>query len=328
MASNKKLNLPVYTYEFMPAGDGQATLFQSEEEIKEADRELMKKKQEILQKYLDMIARGELIPKMDDKEFRCKTLYNQGGVMIFKIENIKDEEYPWDFGIAKHQIGPNCHVIVDNRKDMQHIAIERNRDAFSSPNVVKNILNATLKPLLKAEGLIFDINPQFQPKEFWDYIEAERMYGIKEIRFYFPYPNLPAVSDKYGDYMKQVGIDYKCMPGLILFAPDDLDMELSREDLVLNFWLGAASESGIPIAVKSKRKGARTHLVGRNSSITWGMDRNILEALDPRPNEAESLQTKLEFLEQDDKQRMEEKITEFVNNGRFMKDKPTGTDNM
>lgn len=319
MASNKKLNLPVYTYEFVPAEKAETTLFEKAEDIKAAQAELMKEKQTIFQKYLDMIASGELVPEMDGKQFRCKTLYNQGGVMIFKMENLKDEEYPWNFGIAKHQIGPNCHVIIDNRKDMQHIAIERKRDAFSSTNVVKNILSATLKPLLKKEGLILDINPQFQPKEFWDYIEAERMYGIKEIRFYFPYPNLPAISDKYGEYMKQVGLDYKCMPGLILFAPDDLDMELNKEDLALNFYLGAASESGIPIAVKSKRKGARVHMVGRNSSITWGMDKSTLDALDPRPDEAQTQQMQLEFMEQEAKQEMEEKIAEFVNNGRFIK---------
>lgn len=324
MASNKKLNLPVYTYEFMPSGDGGANLFEKEEDVKAARIALMERKQEIFQKYLDQIATGELVPSMDDKQFRCKVIYNQGGVMIFKMENLKDEEYPWNFGVAKHKIGPNCHVIIDNRKDMQHIAIERNREAFSSPNVVKNILNATFKPLLKNEGLVFEINPQFQPKEFWDYVEAERMYGIKEIRFYFPYPNLPEISDKYGEYMKKVGIDYKCMPGLILFAPDDLDMELSKEDVLLNFWLGAASESGIPIAIKSKRKGARTHLVGRNSSITWGMDRSTLEALDPKPDEAESKQMQLEFMGQEDKQKTEEKIAEFVNNGRFMNN--TGRD--
>lgn len=318
MASNKKLNLPVYTYEFVPAENAESTLFEKADDLKAVQAALMEKKQQILQKYLDMIADGTLIPKMDDKEFRCKTLYNMGGVMIFKMENLKDEEFPWNFGVARHQIGPNCHVIIDNRDDMQHIAIERKREAFSSPNVVKNILNATLKPLLKKEGLLFDINPQFQPKEFWEYIEAERMYGIKEIRFYFPYPNLPAISDKYGEYMKQVGLDYKCMPGLILYAPDDLDMELDQDDLMLNFYVHAASESGIPIAVQSKRKGARVHMVGKNSSITWGMAKSTLDALDPRPDEAESRQTQLEFMEQQDKQKMEENIAEFVNNGRFM----------
>ena len=112
---------------------------------------------------------------------------------------------------------------------------------------------------------------------------------------------IPQLSDEELDKVADTAIDYKCMPGLILFAPDDLDMELSKEDVLLNFWLGAASESGIPIAIKSKRKGARTHLVGRNSSITWGMDRSTLEALDPKPDEAESKQMQLEFMGQENK---------------------------
>jgi len=323
MASNQKLNLPVYTYEFVPLELDSPTLFEDRETIRKRIDDLKARKQDILQKYLDKIASGELIPKMGDKEYRCKTLYNQGGIMIFKIENIKDEQYDWDFGIAKHQIGPNCHVIVDNRKDMQHIAIERKPKAFSSPNVVKNILNETLKPLLKAEGLRFEINPQFHPKEFWDFIDANKEYGIKEVRFYFPYPNLPDVSDKYGEYMKSIGLDYHCMPGVILFAPDDLDMVLDKEDAILNFWLSAAGESGIPIAVQTKRKNSRVHLIGKNKCITWPLEKNVLEALDPTPNAAEQKQMQLEFMDADDKTRMQEKIAEFVNNGRFMK---TGTD--
>ena len=250
----------------MPVEKPQNTLFESKEDIEKRIEELKQHKQEIMQKYIDRIANGELVPKLGNKEFRCKTLYNSGGVTIFKMENIKDEAYDWNFGVERHKIGPNCHVIIDNRKDMQHIAIERKPKAFSSPNIVKNILSETLRPLIKQEGLLIEINPQFHPKDFWDFIDANREYGIKEIRFYFPYPNLPAISDKYGNAMKEIGIDYHCMPGLILFAPDDLDMVLDREDPGLNFWIEAAGESGIPVAIQTKKKGSRIHLVGKNNA--------------------------------------------------------------
>ena len=303
----------------MPVEKPQNTLFESKEDIEKRIEELKKHKQEIMQKYIDRIANGELVPKLGNKEFRCKTLYNSGGVTIFKMENIKDEAYDWNFGVERHKIGPNCHVIIDNRKDMQHIAIERKPKAFSSPNIVKNILSETLRPLIKQEGLLIEINPQFHPKDFWDFIDANREYGIKEIRFYFPYPNLPAISDKYGKTMKEIGIDYHCMPGLILFAPDDLDMVLDREDTVLNFWIEAAGESGIPVAIQTKKKGSRIHLVGKNKCVTWPLDKKVLDTLDPQPNKVQQQELKLEFLEDDEKARMQEKITEFVNNGRFIK---------
>ena len=171
---SQELQLPVYTYEFIPLEKPEGNLFQSREEIEKHIEDLKLHKQEILQKYIDRIVKGELVPRMGDKEYRCKTLFHEGGVTIFKMENIKDESYDWNFGVERHRIGPNCHVIIDNRKDMQHIAIERKIKAFSSTNVVKNILCETLKPLLRSEGLLLEINPQFHPKEFWDFIEANR----------------------------------------------------------------------------------------------------------------------------------------------------------
>ena len=313
---SQELQLPVYTYEFIPLEKPEGNLFQSKEEIEKHIEDLKLHKQEILQKYIDRIVKGELVPRMGDKEYRCKTLFHEGGVTIFKMENIKDESYDWNFGVERHRIGPNCHVIIDNRKDMQHIAIERKIKAFSSTNVVKNILCETLKPLLKSEGLLLEINPQFHPKEFWDFIEANRQYGIKEIRFYFPYPNLPAISDKYGEAMKRIGLDYHCMPGLILFAPDDLDMVLEHEDQVLNFWLEASSESGIPVTVQSKRLGSRMQLIGKNKCVTWPLDKKVLDMLDPQPEMAQQQQLLIDVLDTDEKALVREKITEFINNGR------------
>ena len=313
---SQELQLPVYTYEFIPLEKPEGNLFQSKEEIEKHIEDLKLHKQEILQKYIDRIVKGELVPRMGDKEYRCKTLFHEGGVTIFKMENIKDESYDWNFGVERHRIGPNCHVIIDNRKDMQHIAIERKIKAFSSTNVVKNILCETLKPLLRSEGLLLEINPQFHPKEFWDFIEANRQYGIKEIRFYFPYPNLPAISDKYGEAMKRIGLDYHCMPGLILFAPDDLDMVLEHEDQVLNFWLEASSESGIPVAVQSKRLGSRMQLIGKNKCVTWPLDKKVLDMLDPQPEMAQHQQLLIDVLDTDEKALVREKITEFINNGR------------
>ena len=309
-------NFSVYTYEFIPLA-AQGDLF-NQDATNESFEEVKARKQQTFQKYMDMIADGTLIPKMEDKEYRCKVLYNCGGLMVFKIENIKDESFDWNFSKASHKIGPNCHVIIDNRKDMQHIAIERKTKAFSSPNVVKNILNATLKPLLKDERLLFDIKPQYQPKEFWDYIRMHREEGIREIRFYFPYPNLPAISDKYGDYMKQMGIDYNCCPGFIMYAPDDLDMKLEEDDPQMQFYTAAAGESGVPIAIKTKAKGAKTHYVGKASSIVWGMDNKIIKRFDPKPDEAESKQTKFEFADQSERELLEGKLTDFVNKGRFL----------
>ena len=73
----------------MPVEKPQNTLFESKEDIEKRIEELKKHKQEIMQKYIDRIANGELVPKLGNKEFRCKTLYNSGGVTILKMEKEK-----------------------------------------------------------------------------------------------------------------------------------------------------------------------------------------------------------------------------------------------
>ena len=78
------------------------------------------------------------------------------------------------------------------------------------------------------------------------------------------------------------------------------------------------SEPGL-MAIQTKKKGSRIHLVGKNKCVTWPLDKKVLDTLDPQPNKVQQQELKLEFLEEDEKARMQEKITEFVNNGRFIK---------
>lgn len=311
MGSHRKLQLPVYTYEFAPFEKAEPTLFETKESILQRMDYLKAHKQEILQKHLDRLATGELVPQLNGKSYRCKVLYNRDRVIVFKIENVKDESFDWDFGLAQHKIGPNCHVIIDNRKDMQHIAIQRNPKAFSTTNTVRRILNATFQPLMRQEGLHFDINPQFHPTEFWDFIEANKQYGIREVRIYFPYPNLPAISDRYGEVLKSIGIDYNCMPGLILYAPDGMEMVLDRENARLMFYLEAAGESGYPVIVKLKEGKRGEHMIGKNKFICWPLEQEVLEALDPQPDMFKQKQLNL-FLPTE----IQEKLITFINQGR------------
>ena len=49
MATNQKLQIPVYTYEFMPVEKPQNTLFESKEDIEKRIEELTRFKLDILQ---------------------------------------------------------------------------------------------------------------------------------------------------------------------------------------------------------------------------------------------------------------------------------------
>ena len=74
MGSHRKLQLPVYTYEFAPFEKAEPTLFETKESIQQRMDYLKEHKQEILQKHLDRLATGELVPQLNGKSYRCKVL--------------------------------------------------------------------------------------------------------------------------------------------------------------------------------------------------------------------------------------------------------------
>ena len=62
-------------------------------------------------------------------------------------------------------------------------------------------------------------------------------------------PSLSAISDKYAEALKSVGIDYGTNSPGILFAPDDPGQNLDPNDLPLNYRIVPADESAHPVAL-------------------------------------------------------------------------------
>ena len=98
----------IYTYQFSPVTISQTAF--DREVIPLSER--MEKKQE----YLDGFFRKESskIFKLRNKHYKHKLLFNESGIIIFKIANQKNTSFEEDFQKKQISVSPSCYVILTN----------------------------------------------------------------------------------------------------------------------------------------------------------------------------------------------------------------------
>lgn len=107
------------------------------------------------------------------------------------LEKIVDGKFVKTFDTTS----PHCMILIDNRKDIQRIYIEKKKAAFGgNTERIAKILEYSFNAKLRNEHLYMEIGHEYSENTFWDYIKSKPL-GIKSIRFYIPYPNLSRVSD-------------------------------------------------------------------------------------------------------------------------------------
>lgn len=130
----------LYRYQFSPIQSNVQSLFPVNVD-KMSDEELMQKKQVLFASLFD--ENVELKFKKGNKRYNHKMLFCQGGFFVFKIANDKSVNLEENFTKCKHDYSPSCNVIIDNRKDIQIIAVEEKKNVFKSTDVVSSILQDT-----------------------------------------------------------------------------------------------------------------------------------------------------------------------------------------
>lgn len=201
----------------------------------------MPRKQEFFQHFFD-ISQGKSFNHIKTRHY-INILMNEGNVIVFQIDNEKSITREEQFRKRQEKDHPSCIVIVDNRKDLQRILIEQNH-AFTNPDVVQNILKSIFRRHMKAYRLYIDIKPASNPRDFWDTIKKYSK-GIKELKFIFPYANLPRIADKVGPYLdyKSLSEDTNCEPVVYLKARTGT-LELDENNPRLNAIVEGSAEVG------------------------------------------------------------------------------------
>lgn len=241
----------VYTYQFSPIVTKQRNLFENNPQ---SLAEIMSQKQEIF----GNIFNGELHFVGKNTEYSHRVLYNQDNIIVFRLANRKYQSLEEDFSIIKHQYSPSCLVIIDNRKNVQHIAIEEDLKAFQDTETVKNILIHTFSQYLRANRLRIEIQREFQDSEFWNLI---RQYpnGMSMVRFTFSYPNLPRVSSSIDNMISEASrVTNSQQTVFELNAAPNNQLTLEKRNRKLSGLAKASADSGNIITLKAK--GYRRHI--------------------------------------------------------------------
>lgn len=235
----------VYTYQFSPIVTNQKELF---DDTTQTSAEIMSKKQDI---FGDLF-KNDLIFKNKKNEYSHRILYNQDNIIVFRLANKKYQNLEENFCIKRHEYSPSCLIIIDNRKDIQHIAIESDVVAFQDTQTVAKILKQTFSRYLETYKLRIEVQKEFQVSEFWNLIEKYPK-GIRMVRFKFSYPNLPRVSSAIDKMIKEESEATNSHQTIFEFnSATDNVLTLSKKNRRLSGLAKASADSGNAITIKAK----------------------------------------------------------------------------
>lgn len=258
----------IYQYMFRPVMENQMGLPLEEFQAVNV-QESLDKKQELLGSVLNDFACEKDEPKkyyqFDGETFKYRSFINQGDIYVMRIANNKKTKLEADFNVSELDNHPSCLVIIDNRKDRQIVAIERNA-AFSKNTMVADILQNTFRLKLLSRRLTLDIAGKFHTAEFWQVRNASmELKGIEYVDFPFAYPNLPAISDLVGEYFTDLAKRTNSEPTLHLQGQNHESVNLDPEDIWVLKAIKACAASGKPILMKPK--GSQVRKIGVESPV-------------------------------------------------------------
>lgn len=258
----------IFQYLFRPVMENQAGL---PAEVFQAVnvQDSLTRKQELFGNVLDDLAceqnEQEKNYQFNGEKFKYRSFINQGDIYVIRIANNKKAKLESDFNVSELDNHPSCLVIIDNRKDRQIIAIERNV-AFSKASMVADILQNTFRLKLLSNRLTLDIAGKFHTAEFWQVRNSSmNLKGIDYVDFPFGYPNLPAISDLVGEYFTDLAKRTNSEPTLHLQGQNHESVNLDPTDIWLLNAIKACAASGKPILIKPK--GSQVRKIGVESPV-------------------------------------------------------------
>lgn len=262
----------LYTYQFSPLQKKtESNMFESNKEVLTQD-ELMVQKQDIFGAFF----RETFTPlfKKQNKKFDHKIILNENNIIVFRLANNKKLYLEESFHKQEYRYSPSCLIIIDNRKDVQRIAIEEDKVAFSDTNAVKQILLFSFKRYLNNKGLDITIQRDYEQVEFWNIIHTYKQ-KIEMVRFHFSYPNLPCVNKSIKEVIATTNrATNSKQSSFELKAADGEHLEINEENQEIADMPAYSAECGDIITIKAK--GIRAYL--KTGTTTKGFECDNLEA--------------------------------------------------
>ena len=254
----------LYRYQFSPIQSNVRSLFPMDA-ANMSDKELMLKKQTLFSSLFN--ENVELKFKKRNKIYNHKMLFSQGGFFVFKIANDKIVNLEENFKKCKHEYSPSCNVIIDNRNDVQYIAVEEKKNVFTSTDVVSSILQNTFSKYLQPYRLTIDVRRVYDETDFWT-IVAGNPNSIVKVRFRFAYPNLPALNKNVKEAIAEVAKSTASGNSeLTLEAQKGASLNISKNDVHISSLVKISADGGEEIKIKIKKMTAWQKVGDSSKSI-------------------------------------------------------------
>ncbi|HEV7380003.1 MAG TPA: hypothetical protein VGN64_09435 [Dyadobacter sp.] len=133
-----------------------------------------------------------------------KIMVDVNDITVFKIgPERKITLQDRDFERKTVETVADVTVVIDNRPDIQKIAINHNKQAFQSSFVVVNVLAENLNKLLDEFGIEITIAPILVKEDFWKLMKTYE-HKITSLRFEIIKPNISNISSSLGDQFKEL----------------------------------------------------------------------------------------------------------------------------
>lgn len=237
---DKTINFEIYRFHLLPITTNQTSLFEKEMTYEE----LVEKKN----KFFDDIVQDL---QNQTQDFPIELYSTEDKSYLFRLANPKQTTIYRNFADIVENTEPYIYIVINTDPMVQKIAISRNSEAFSTPNVSKNVLLKIFGKYLKGYGLSIEFEQLFESNTFWSY--AKKYDGrIKSIDFEIIKPNLSKISYTIKDSLKPlIESTNSHKTHLKLDAPIEGVLEnINKDNKLVNGLVSYSSEGGGNISMK------------------------------------------------------------------------------
>jgi hypothetical protein len=247
MEESKTINFFIYRYHLLPiiSNSSQTSLFPenklSLEDIKE-------------QKNIFFAEELNILDNDKKSPHPLKLHFKEGNYYLFKIAQRKTTTITKNFQTSTIDNEPYSYVIINNDPKVQKIAISDNSEAFSNPDVIKNILKKIFIRDLEKHGLNIEIEQLFSAVNFWKYVDRHKD-ELTYLNFQFIKPNLANISSSLPDDFKAFAENVNSHEShIILKAPKKGRLEnIDKNNSEINGLVDYASKGAGSIKLKVKK---------------------------------------------------------------------------
>lgn len=263
ITDNPQIHFELFRYQLLPISQHiQKDMFRevlSAKELKEKKNDFF---QEILEEFPTLQYRDAKI------NIRVDLAISPWYVIEINTQKTLQRDKP-DFEKERIDTWPHVIVAINNRPDVQLIAISRNKKAFSSCAVIAKMLQDNFQKFLHEYYLNIQIEALFEKNHFWNLIE-EYAGKITSVKFELISPNMANISKALELDLAQLNIDTNShRTDLKLNSGEGSVLEVNPENTLVNSLVDYSAEGGgdIEIRLKGINKAIRTSKTVREITI-------------------------------------------------------------